>query len=186
MKGMTRMTLRKRLGALLLTASLLTLGMFATASPVAAALTCPDTENVISGGSPATTVLVLYEGTGYTVTSPDHRALCVRINLNVHGTYGFDLSTINYSCDACTGTKADWCASQGIGSSGWNDCVSAYRFNAGCHWHWSLYQDAGYGGHLIASDSNAASNSAISAPWGDQASSLKITYSSVCISAPSQ
>lgn len=174
--------MRRNLATIVAALSLLLIP--AAAPTTFAALTCPDTENIISGGSPATTVLVLYEGTGYTISSPDHRALCVRINLNVHGTYGFDLSTIAYSCDACSGTKAHWCASQGIGSSGWNDCISAYRFNAGCHWHLTIYQDAPPGGQLIANDSNAASNSAISAPWADQASYVRIAYSSACITAP--
>jgi hypothetical protein len=69
----------------------------------------------------------------------------------------------------------------------WGDCVSSLKWSINsCHWHFSLYQDVGYGGSVLYSYDGGPNVNIASMPTGknDQASSVLVYYTSGCVTAP--
>lgn len=111
-------------------ATLLTLGLLIPAllapTVATASIACPTFATQRGSG---TNVVVLYEGTGFTNSQPNHNALCMAVDINHHaGLILPNLKNIGFN-DA---TPCDGQLFTSFGS--WNDCITAIKLSAPCNY----------------------------------------------------
>lgn len=176
------MKLRRRIAALL-SASIIALGMLgATVAPVSASFTCSGDGYDWAGSG--TTYVKIYELTNYNPPGDPANSgiLCVRAPSS-GSTSIPDLKTVAYT-NVWDTFSPKHCDGQLITSYGtWNDCASSVKVSMDCHHQVTAWPDANYGGTPIFAFSVSGQFS-MSIGGDNRVSSLKITYNSICQTAP--
>lgn len=132
------------------------------------------------GADPIT--FTVYESASRLIGHPNGHHVCIH-----QGAYSVNIPNLKNVAYAYNSTYEDSvCLGQLATSYGtWNDCISSIEWNLpSCHYTFAVYADANYGGliYSLTGPTNTWAN--FNGFNNDAASSIKLTYSSVCPTSP--
>ena len=146
-------------------------------------LTCPAGDHRDIGNTGYSTVwFVGYESPNFNVGADANKNSTLCLWWNTTQSYGEpnlkDVPLFSSEDSICEGQLA---TSWGT----WNDCISSFKVYLDCHHAFSLYADANYSGVLYSfSDTGTFTRATMPFGWDNAASSLRLTYHTLCGGAP--